>query len=112
MEASKNLNVGLTVLKKKCRELGIPRWPHRKIKSLDSLIRDLQAEVEQQQQEDEAAALVVAKRQRMLENEKESIERKPFMEIQMETKKFRQDIFKKRYRARACDNEIRTLPLL
>ena len=41
-EASRNLNVGLTVLKKKCREFGIPRWPHRKIKSLDSLIRDLQ----------------------------------------------------------------------
>ena len=42
VEASKNLKVGLTVLKKKCREFGIPRWPHRKIKSLDSLIRDLQ----------------------------------------------------------------------
>lgn len=42
VEASRNLNVGLTVLKKKCREFGIPRWPHRKIKSLDGLIRDLQ----------------------------------------------------------------------
>ena len=42
IEASRNLNVGLTVLKRKCRELGIPRWPHRKIKSLDGLIHDLQ----------------------------------------------------------------------
>lgn len=42
IQASKNLKVGLSVLKKKCREFGIPRWPHRKIKSLDSLIRDLQ----------------------------------------------------------------------
>ncbi|XP_042493711.1 protein RKD5-like isoform X2 [Macadamia integrifolia] len=41
VEASRNLNVGLTVLKRKCRELGIPRWPHRKIKSLDTLIHDL-----------------------------------------------------------------------
>lgn len=41
-EASRNLKVGLTVLKRKCREFGIPRWPHRKIKSLDSLIRNLQ----------------------------------------------------------------------
>lgn len=41
-EASKKLNVGLTVLKRKCREFGIPRWPHRKIKSLDSLIQNLQ----------------------------------------------------------------------
>jgi hypothetical protein len=41
LEASKNLNVGTTVLKRRCRELGLPRWPHRKIKSLDSLIHDL-----------------------------------------------------------------------
>lgn len=42
LEASTRLNVGLTVLKKKCREFGIPRWPHRKIKSLDGLIHELQ----------------------------------------------------------------------
>lgn len=42
VEASRNLKVGVTVLKKKCREFGIPRWPHRKIKSLDGLIRSLQ----------------------------------------------------------------------
>ena len=42
VEASRNLKIGLTVLKRKCREFGIPRWPHRKIKSLDGLIRDLQ----------------------------------------------------------------------
>ncbi|KAF3538717.1 hypothetical protein F2Q69_00019749, partial [Brassica cretica] len=36
--AAKELNVGLTVLKKRCRELGIHRWPHRKLKSLNSLI--------------------------------------------------------------------------
>ena len=41
-EASRNLNLGLTVLKRKCREFGIHRWPHRKIKSIDGLIRDLQ----------------------------------------------------------------------
>lgn len=42
VEASRRLHIGLTVLKKKCREFGIPRWPHRKIKSLDTLINDLQ----------------------------------------------------------------------
>lgn len=36
--AAKELNVGLTVLKKRCRELKITRWPHRKIKSLKALI--------------------------------------------------------------------------
>lgn len=36
--AAKELNVGLTMLKKRCRELNINRWPHRKLKSLKSLI--------------------------------------------------------------------------
>ncbi|KAK9071481.1 hypothetical protein SSX86_010050 [Deinandra increscens subsp. villosa] len=111
IEASKNLKVGLTVLKKKCREFGIPRWPHRKIKSLDGLISDLQEEVKRQQEEDEGAALAVAERQKMIESEKERIEKKPFMDIQRETKKFRQDIFKKRHRARVLENQCRTLPL-
>ncbi|XWS29124.1 hypothetical protein CRYUN_Cryun24cG0001600 [Craigia yunnanensis] len=93
VEASKNLNVGLTVLKRKCREFGIPRWPHRKIKSLDSLIRDLQEEAEQLQQEDEAAAFAVVKRRMMLKTEKESIEREPFIELKSETKRFRQGYF-------------------
>lgn len=39
--AAKELNVGLTVLKKRCRELNIARWPHRKIKSLNSLIHNV-----------------------------------------------------------------------
>ncbi|GKC76306.1 protein RKD4 [Tanacetum coccineum] len=36
--AAKELNVGLTILKKRCRELNIKRWPHRKLKSLKCLI--------------------------------------------------------------------------
>ncbi|XP_059439373.1 protein RKD5-like isoform X1 [Corylus avellana] len=104
VEASRNLKVGLTVLKKKCREFGIARWPHRKIKSLGSLIQDLQEEAKRQQQENEAAAMAVAKRQRMLEREKETIERKPFIELRSETKRFRQDVFKRRHRARALRN--------
>ncbi|CAH1437129.1 unnamed protein product [Lactuca virosa] len=117
IEASKNLKVGLTVLKKKCREFGIPRWPHRKIKSLDGLISDLQEEVKRQQEEDKGggggggAALAVVERQKMIESEKETIEKKPFMDIQRETKKFRQDIFKKRHRARLLETQCRTLPL-
>lgn len=41
-QAAKQLNVGLTLLKKRCRELGIPRWPHRKMKSLQTLINNVQ----------------------------------------------------------------------
>ncbi|KAJ0252203.1 Protein RKD5 [Hirschfeldia incana] len=106
VEASRRLNVGLTVLKKKCREFGIPRWPHRKIKSLDSLIHDLQEEAEKQQENNKAAAMVVAKKQKKLETEMRNIVERPFMEIQIETKRFRQDNFKKRHRAsRAKKNQ-------
>ena len=33
-QAAKELDVGLTPLKKRYRELGIRRWPHRKLMSL------------------------------------------------------------------------------
>lgn len=40
-EAARELKVGLTFLKKRCRELGIRRWPHRKLMSLQALINNL-----------------------------------------------------------------------
>lgn len=100
-EASRSLKVGLTVLKRKCREFGIPRWPHRKIKSLDSLIQDLQEEAKRQEREDEAAAMAAMKRTRILETERQKIEKKPGIDIQKDTKRFRQDIFKRKHKARA-----------
>ncbi|KAJ8625657.1 hypothetical protein MRB53_034187 [Persea americana] len=103
-EAARNLKIGLTVLKKKCREFGIPRWPHRKIKSLDTLIHNLSEEAAKQERVNQAGAKAVTKRQKMLEREKEGIEQKPFMEIKSETKRFRQDVFKQRHMARARKN--------
>lgn len=41
-QAANELNVGLTLLKKRCRELGIRRWPHRKLMSLQTLIKNVQ----------------------------------------------------------------------
>jgi len=41
-QAAKELNVGLTHLKKRCRDLGIQRWPHRKLMSLQTLIKNIQ----------------------------------------------------------------------
>ncbi|PWA74199.1 protein RKD1 [Artemisia annua] len=43
-EAASKLNVGLTVLKKCCRDMGFKRWPYRTLNSLDLLINTLQAE--------------------------------------------------------------------
>ncbi|CAL6306190.1 unnamed protein product [Bathycoccus prasinos] len=36
-DAAKELGMGVTALKKKCRKFGVKRWPYRQIKSLDSL---------------------------------------------------------------------------
>lgn len=44
-QAAKEMKVGLTLLKKRCRDLGIKRWPHRKMKSLDSLIHNVQVQM-------------------------------------------------------------------
>ncbi|PWA60538.1 protein RKD1 [Artemisia annua] len=41
-QAAKKLNVGLIVFKKQCQELGIHRWPHRKLMSIQSLINNVQ----------------------------------------------------------------------
>jgi hypothetical protein len=41
-EAAKGLGVCATVLKKVCRKHGIPRWPHRKIKKLDTMLAMLE----------------------------------------------------------------------
>lgn len=55
-----------------------------------------------QGEDSEAAAVkAAARRQQMLESEKEKIERSPFMELQRETKRFRQDVFKRRHKAKA-----------
>lgn len=45
-QVAKELGVCATVLKKICRQQGIPRWPHRKIKSLNKMISNLEEEME------------------------------------------------------------------
>ncbi|XP_077246328.1 protein RKD5-like isoform X2 [Tasmannia lanceolata] len=49
-------------------------------------------------------SILTISRQRLLEREKEGIETIPFMEIQGETKRFRQDVFRRRHRAKALNN--------
>lgn len=40
-KAAMELNVGLTLLKRRCRDFGIRRWPHRKLMSLKTLISNV-----------------------------------------------------------------------
>ncbi|GKB09222.1 transposase, Ptta/En/Spm, partial [Tanacetum coccineum] len=68
-------------------------------------------ELARQREEDTGAAKAVAEMQKMIESEKETIEKKPFMDLQRETKKIRQDIFKKRHRAKALEGQCQTLAL-
>jgi hypothetical protein len=52
-DVAKELGVCATVLKKICRKNGIPRWPHRKIKSLDKMITTLEASVAKNPEDEE-----------------------------------------------------------
>ncbi|KAL3650566.1 hypothetical protein CASFOL_006969 [Castilleja foliolosa] len=87
IKAAKELNVGLTVLKKRCRELNIMRWPHRKIKSLKSLIHNVKE-------------LGLTNEIEMLEKHKIMVEKIPEMELNDRTKKLRQACFKANYKKR------------
>ncbi|CAN6275207.1 unnamed protein product [Urochloa humidicola] len=105
-EASKSLKIGVSALKAKCRKYGIPRWPHRKIKSLDSLIRDLEyvlatEDAHQEEWLQSAAAIkALTEQKRLLESEKETIQQKPALDLRAETKQFRQFVFKRKHYAK------------
>ncbi|XP_006649045.1 protein RKD1-like [Oryza brachyantha] len=95
-QAARELNVGLTLLKRRCRVLGIPRWPHRKMKSLDTLIRSVEEIGEQTGQLKDKARNAVE----MLQQKKKLIEQKPDVELDDWTKTLRQMYFKKNYKRR------------
>ncbi|KAF8723540.1 hypothetical protein HU200_021490 [Digitaria exilis] len=97
MQAARELNVGLTLLKKRCRELGIPRWPHRKMKSLQSLINNVQVlqEAGKANGEEQLRAMV-----EMLQQEKQLLEQRPYVQLEEKTKRLRQACFKANYKKR------------
>ncbi|XVF12690.1 hypothetical protein REPUB_Repub08aG0140800 [Reevesia pubescens] len=86
-KAAKEMKVGLTVLKKRCRELNIMRWPYRKIKSLKSLINNIKE-------------LGLTNEIVMLEEHQRMLEKLPDMELTERTKKLRQACFKANYKKR------------
>ncbi|KAK8941637.1 Protein RKD3 [Platanthera guangdongensis] len=92
--AAKELKIGVTLLKQRCRELNIPRWPCRKLKSLDALIKNVQELAATGQVEEEQRKATVE----MLEEERRKMENKPIMDIEDNTKVLRQACFKANYR--------------
>ncbi|KAL9314211.1 hypothetical protein ACSQ67_019663 [Phaseolus vulgaris] len=96
-QAAKELNVGLTHLKKRCRELGIQRWPHRKLMSLQTLIRNMQEQGQGEgPQNDEKIRTAIE----MLEKEKSLVEERPDLELEDKTRRLRQACFKANYKKR------------
>ncbi|CAM0913610.1 unnamed protein product [Alopecurus aequalis] len=96
-QAARELDVGLTVLKKRCRELGIPRWPHRKMKSLQALINNVEVLQEAGKAEDGEQLRAMVE---MLEQERRLLEQKPCVELKETTKRLRQACFKAGYKKR------------
>ncbi|KAL1216749.1 Protein RKD2 [Cardamine amara subsp. amara] len=90
-KAAMELNVGLTLLKRRCRELGIRRWPHRKLMSLKTLISNVK-ELQKMEGGENAGKLQNALE--MLEKERRTIEELPDLEFEDKTKRLRQACFK------------------
>ncbi|KAK4350289.1 hypothetical protein RND71_029602 [Anisodus tanguticus] len=96
-QAAKELNIGLTLLKKRCRDLGIQRWPHRKLMSLQTLIKNVK-ELEKgggNGMEQKLKDVI-----KLLEEEKKKMEEIPDMELEEKTKRLRQACFKANYKRR------------
>ncbi|KAM3246578.1 hypothetical protein P3L10_008345 [Capsicum annuum] len=96
-QAAKELNIGLTLLKKRCRDLGIRRWPHRKLMSLQTLIKNVK-ELEKgggKGMEQKLKDVI-----KLLEEEKKKMEEVPDMELEEKTKRLRQACFKANYKRR------------
>ncbi|RDX72001.1 Protein RKD1, partial [Mucuna pruriens] len=96
-QAARELNVGLTLLKKRCRELGIRRWPHRKLMSLQTLINNVQ---EIRKEEGPKSEEKLKNAIEILEREKKLLEEMPDIDLEDNTKRLRQACFKANYKKR------------
>ncbi|GER47925.1 metalloendopeptidase / zinc ion binding protein [Striga asiatica] len=97
-KAAKEMNVGVTLLKKRCRELGIPRWPHRKLMSLQTLINNVQEMAKEDNGEINEEAI------KILEQQMREMEEAPDMDLEVMTKRLRQACFKANYKKRKLVN--------
>eukprot|EP00897_Mesotaenium_endlicherianum_P001088 jgi/Mesen1/10980/ME000096S10555 len=95
--AARKLGVGLTVLKKKSRVIGIPRWPHRKLKSLESLIHNVQDLAKGSEGKVSAPVLSAVEE---LKKQRNSMATCPALALTNRTKRLRQASFKISYKRR------------
>ncbi|KAM6586537.1 hypothetical protein CsatA_009142 [Cannabis sativa] len=87
-DAAMELGIGVTRLKKRCRELNIMRWPHRKLKSLKYLLKNVKN-------------MGLSNNEiMMLEEQKRLVEEIPDMELTERAKKLRQACFKANYKSK------------
>ncbi|KAK4362232.1 hypothetical protein RND71_017473 [Anisodus tanguticus] len=101
-QAAKELNIGLTLLKKRCRDLGIRWWPHRKLMSLQTLIKNIKELEKGGGNGTEQKLKDVIK---LLEEEKKKMEEVPDMELEEKTKRLRKACFKANYKRRRLYGE-------
>ncbi|KAH0468696.1 hypothetical protein IEQ34_001928 [Dendrobium chrysotoxum] len=103
-KAAMEMNIGLTVLKKRCRDVGITRWPHRKLKSLNTLINNIQVVFSTpsilQEIGKSSIDVNIMEELKSLEEHRKLMEENPEIQLTKETKKLRQACFKANYKKR------------
>ncbi|GFR41031.1 hypothetical protein Agub_g1464 [Astrephomene gubernaculifera] len=102
-EAARELGIGMTKLKEHCRTLGIPRWPSRKLKSMDKLIESLNERAMTEPATKEVIADILAE----IESFKRAIYENPCLEVEEDIKRLRQSNFKKEYQQRQVEQRMR-----
>ncbi|PWA84278.1 Plant regulator RWP-RK [Artemisia annua] len=94
-QAAKHLNVGLSVFKLQCRNVGILRWPYCKLLSLQRLINYFQGQVGGAHTNGNLQEIIAR-----LRDEKRQIEENTELPLSNNTKRLRQRLFKSNYRRR------------
>ena len=96
-EAASQLGVGISILKRRCRQEDIPRWPSRKLASMSKMIDDLSADGAACPRGFDAARL---ERERLL-RERQQLLSRPGTELNARTFRMRQLMFKYAHRHRS-----------
>ncbi|GAX80489.1 hypothetical protein CEUSTIGMA_g7927.t1 [Chlamydomonas eustigma] len=95
-EAAAKLSIGVTVLKKHCRQFDVVRWPYRKLTSIDKLMEIVRADSRDHPEMMATAASLLSR----LQATRDAICLDPGCEIPDEIRKLRQANFKNEYKQR------------